>query len=195
MKTISANCPSCGAPLEDLTVGTVECVHCGRAIRFSRSGTLEVESASPHPSGPPTLGERLWERVRPYSRTGVTGLAILLAAGAGLIIRTFFAFTEGSRYGDESIMSAILLGIAGLLLRGTGRTASAVLVPAVGGVLLVAKPLIYPMWSVYGGERSLFSLNSETHLNFFVPGGMLLVLALVIALTLRPRTSEQAAVR
>lgn len=30
MKTISANCPSCGAPLEDLAVGVVECEHCGR---------------------------------------------------------------------------------------------------------------------------------------------------------------------
>ena len=116
-------------------------------------------------------------------------MALACVLLAGQLIRTFFAYTDRSRYGDEAILSAVLLGVSAVLLLATGHKIVAIVVAAIGGGFLVAKPVYYPMWSDFE-ERRVFSLNSETHLNFLVPGCLLLGLALLFVLTVRPKPDD-----
>jgi hypothetical protein len=59
---------------------------------------------------------------------------------------------------------------------------------ALTGALLVSKPYAAPCVYDWMGERSVFSLNSETHYYFFVPGILALVLTALLALGTRGRS-------
>ena len=116
-------------------------------------------------------------------------LAVLAAASAAGLVHTFFAYTERSRYGDEAIASAILAGVSSVLFAVAGRKLLAVAVAILFGGALVAKPLLFPMISFHTEE--VYRLTSETHLNFLVPGGLLLALAVILILTLRAGTASR----
>ena len=186
MRPTSINCPSCSAPISHLRAEILTCGHCGRTVKMPSSPRERGRAKGPPPASP-SLGAILWRRTRPYSRAGVMLLAVACALLAGQLVRSFFTFTERSRYGDEAILAGVLLGVSSLLVLATGRKGMAILAATIGGGLLIAKPLYYPMWSVYGENGRLFRLASETHLNFLVPGCLLLGLALLLVLTLRPR--------
>jgi len=83
------------------------------------------------------------------------------------------------------------MGVAALLLAATGRKASGISVSLLGGLVLMSKPFLYPMWSDFMGERRPYRLNSETHLNFLIPGILVFLLGLILTLTLRRRTQIQ----
>ncbi len=116
-------------------------------------------------------------------------LAVIAASAAAVVVHTFFAYTERSRYGDEAIAAAILAGVSSVLFAVAGRKLLGIAVAILFGGALVAKPLLFPMISFHTEE--VYRLTSETHLNFLVPGGLLLAAAVVLILTLRVGTASR----
>ena len=191
MKATSLSCPSCGAPVEDLHRKTNLCEHCGRSFVISGRDKPGRRKRSERPPTAPTVGTLVWQRLRPHTRLLFQLLAVLLTLGAASQILTFFTFSKGRGFADKSILSAILIGVSALLLASTGRKVSGMLLSILGGLVLMSKPFLFPIWSDFMGERRLFRLNTETHLNFLIPGILLFALGLLLSLTLHRRTEAQ----
>ena len=191
MKATSLSCPSCGAPVEELHQETILCEHCGRSFVFSRAQEQVERRRSEEPPAPPTVGSLLWQRLRPHVRLLLQLLAVLLTLGAVSQIVSFYTDSEGRGFGDASILSSSLMGVAALLLAITGRKLPAMMVSLLGGLVLMSKPFLYPMWSDFMGERRPFGLNTETHFNFLIPGILLFVLGLLLSLTVRRRIQAE----
>lgn len=171
-------CPLCGASVRRFGVEIQACEQCGGTIRL------------PPWDGSGRLGGLLWRRLRPHRRSIVIGLAIMAAAVAAGFIYTFFSHTDGSGYGDQAAAAAILAAVSTILLALVGRRLLAIAVAILGGAALIAKPLLFPMMTSSDSAVPL-GLTSETHLDFLVPGGLLLVLAVIVVLTLQVGRSSR----
>ncbi len=114
------------------------------------------------------------------------------AAGGVCLITTvytaldFFTATSGRMFGLGPMHFAIMLGFAVLLLH-VGRYPWMGVVAAIGGgIVLMAKPLVFPIRH----ERGPFTLTSETHLYYVVPALLAGFVALALALGPRPEPRE-----
>lgn len=165
-------CHVCGAPLGHAPVGASQCAYCGSAV------LVPQHPAEPQPPLPTLPPSPFWRRLKAVS-------APLLGAGAGFLAVHFFdLFRHNIGSAEQTVGAAVLIGVISIGLALGGRKLAAATASAWAGGFLVAKPLLRP---VYWEEGDFFSLDSETHLNFLVPGGALLVLASLFALALGRR--------
>lgn len=177
MQVSPLRCSSCGAVVDEAAVRRGACDRCGR-----RSPWHAYLGAS-------GLAGRL---LGGYRRTVLVALAGAGLLWAGWLINTFFPYTEGSRYGDEALGAALLIGFAALLLMLARAALPAIAAALAGGVALIAKPLLHPMSTAAGNDGRPFSLTSETHLNFLVPGVVLVGLAALLTLVAARRAAGTA---
>lgn len=188
-------CPNCHAPVEVPGWGGVRCPYCGTAIERQHPIGRGGGGGGARPPEPPTLGGAALAAARRRARlvAGVAG-ALLLLGGVGLWCNFFFA-----RYGvlgEQAIAAAVLFGAAALCATRVRRWLG-LAIAVLGGAGIGLKPLVAPQW--YGAFGSLpagpFSLTSETHLYFLLPGAGLLGIAVVLFLRLPAGGKQQGAHR
>ncbi len=111
-------------------------------------------------------------------------LIVLGALSLGLsavLLQMFYTFTARSAFGDEAILSGLALGACGIFWSLAGWRLRGIAILLLGGLLLIGKPFLYPMISDPETGRT-FALDSETHLNFLLPGAVLAAFALLLAI-------------
>jgi hypothetical protein len=189
-------CPRCAAPVEAAEVGLSRCKFCGNEVDLGSDAVLrhydsalrevpgEVPGAPPATPGPPLHARRspLAASAEPTSplRGRLKVLAgPLLALTAGFVgAQSVFVFARNGR--DPSVIfTSVLAGALALSLLASARRAAAAAVTGFAGLLFAAKPFARPIYMKDGG---LFGPTSETHLYYLIPGGILLMIAAIIAL-------------
>jgi hypothetical protein len=120
-----------------------------------------------------------------------------LLVGAALVVLAWFDVIASwaHPYGKPPAMgleAGVVCGLGGLigaaLIGFFGQHRKLALgALAATGLLLVRKPFAAPVISDWMGERHAYSMNSETHYYFLVPGILALVLTALLALATRAR--------
>lgn len=197
------HCPRCGAPIEDVKGALVTCKFCGSKVDLGAealarhyqvpvtrlpqvSPQIRVSDSQAQAHAAPPVVQRapappspFWGRLKV-----VSGPLLGIAAGwAG--VQSLFAFLGNGH--PHAIPTAILMGLPVILGAVSGRKFPAVIAAGWSGLLLPAKPFMRP---VFMKDGDFFGPTSETHLNYIVPGVMLLAAATIIAMTIRSGGGE-----
>lgn len=83
----------------------------------------------------------------------------------------------------EVILSATLLGFAGMILLWSKLPVPSILLALLGGIAIMLKPIIRPLLSESfsrNGPMTPYSLTSETHLYFLLSGAALAFLGILL---------------
>lgn len=102
-----------------------------------------------------------------------------LALGAGLSQSVLCLLKNGS---PNPIVTAVLVGVFGLLALAAKQKIPSAALMSTSGLLLVLKPFARPV--VYE-DGHVFGVTSETHLNYIIPGVILIVIAALIAMSIK----------
>lgn len=205
------SCPRCSAPLEPGATGRVVCKFCGSDVDVTALDGLRhyLPKAPPaDQAAPPMTPEDLPERSAPRSEPEphhhahghahghapghahhhvspfrrrlslVSGPLLAIAAGY-LSLQALFAFFRNGN-SQNAILISIGMGVVVIALAVSGRTIQAAAAAALCGALFTAKPFVHP---VVAKDGYVFGVTSETHLNYIVPGVLLLIAAAIIAMT------------
>lgn len=195
------HCPRCGAPISQDAASKLaprtNCNFCGATIDMGGDAwarlyqqelsrppkpadarpPLPHEGAPPAPASPPSP---FWQRLAWVLRP-VCGLLL----GFGLF-QCIMALLKNSS--PHPIPTAVLVGIAALVLQAIGLKIPALILIFLSGLLLFLKPFVNPViWS----DGHVFGITSETHLNYLVPASILMVIALLILLSLRKSEGQK----
>jgi hypothetical protein len=172
-------CPNCGAPLDlaRLHQGMVKCGYCGNAVALRSIPQLAADPALARKveeeALPPTLFDKLLGRN--------FALFAGLAAGFALVF-AWFVFRRQPH--DDEIPACLFAAVGAVCALGWKRRLyAAALALGVGG-LVAAKPFLRPI--VDSDLGYAYSPTSETALYFVVPGALLIGLAVVVVLRIRP---------
>lgn len=164
-------CPACGARFGGRDSGPAVCEFCGSAL-------VPVET---------TVGAVCFSWAARF-RTLIRCVLAIGSFGLGMyFLKGRYWSTWGSPSTEMIAWPAILIGIAVLLLSAGRFKPVAIGISALTGVALILKPVLLPLRSEWMGQVFAFSYTSETHLNFVVPGVLFVVLAVIIAATLKVR--------
>lgn len=189
-------CPRCGAPLShDISAKAgprTTCNFCGAAIdlggdTWAKAYQRELvrpkqpdanAGSAPAPQAPPAFGP---SPPSPFFQR----LAWVLRAVFGLIlgfglVQALLAFKNNGL--SHPIPIAAGIGASALILQAIGFRIGAVALMFVGALLLLLKPFVNPVvWS----DGHIFGITSQTHLNYLVPAGILIVIASIVALAIQ----------
>ena len=172
-------CPSCGASIdaeEDNPIA--RCVYCGNKILLS---PLPPSPSPAYQSGSRTISAE----PSPALHRLRTVLLLLAAAGTGFGVPiVFHAFRLPH---IETLPIVFLVGVSAILTAVLGNRLVAALFSAYAGALFFLKPWAFP---IPAGDGRFFSPDSETAYYYIVPGLLLAVLSVVLAITVR-RTDLQ----
>jgi hypothetical protein len=169
MSLTDLRCPSCSAPLPVPEGRSATCDYCHVTSVLDASGVARIEDAGGAQEG------------SPFGRRFLGLLRILVWAAYGFVaVAIPVAYARGES-GELVIGYAIALGLGTLVALAERQKLLGTVVCALGGGLLLVKPWAQPL--ILSGKP--FSPTSETACYFSVPGGFLLLLALLIGLSLR----------
>ncbi|MGE0708288.1 MAG: hypothetical protein AB7N76_18540 [Planctomycetota bacterium] len=160
-------CPSCGAPLEGGEADRATCAYCGAALTLGACPRASDPEAGPAGD----YGERL-----------AGAFLVLLALALGWVAVDLPVLCARGGGGELAVGYALVLGLSLLCLAATRRKLVGVLLALAGGLLLVSKPWAFP---IIDHDGHAFSPTSETACYFLVPGGLLLALTGLVAISLR----------
>ncbi len=168
-------CPSCGASIDAVEDGPIaRCVYCGNSILLS--------PLSPPPSPPVYQGRGFAVPAEPSPALQRLKAVLLLLAAAGIGFGVPMVFHAFRLPHIETLPLVFLVGISALLAGTLGNRLVAALFSAYAGVLFVLKPWVFP---IPAGEGRFFSPDSETAYYYIVPGLLLAVLSVVLAISSR----------
>lgn len=154
----------------------MRCTFCQVDISLLGSPQSAAQGSANRPP-PPTKGALLRRKVLLPLCTGLFGVLALPTA--------LFLVRNDST--NEAVVIAIAASILSFLLYSTKRRFLACFLAFVVGAILVLKPIVHPV--TYAG--GVFSLNSETHYYFLIPGACLLaVFGWLFVETLAQRESK-----
>ncbi|HBP18995.1 MAG TPA: hypothetical protein DEA08_14565, partial [Planctomycetes bacterium] len=174
------SCPSCAAPLEasEAREGRITCGYCESDV------VVDVLTATGTLASPP---RRSVDRfASSYGSRVVVLLLIALVLGYGAaLVRVGFLVPRGCSTRDGAlglIVSAALVAVGALFTLGVGQKVVALIVLGSSGLSLALKPFVFP---VVKQEGTLADLGRDQPLAYFLCGGVLLALGILIARTLR----------
>ena len=149
-------------------------------IQFS----LERENAE--------LARNQYQLPRAQIRRLLGGAAIVVVAWFDVIASWAHPDGEPPQFGIEAGVLCAIGGLIGAALIGFFGPHRKLALGALGatGLLLVRKPYAAPVISDWMGERHAFSMSSETHFYFLIPG--ILALALTVILTFATRATKKS---
>jgi hypothetical protein len=197
-------CPQCGAPLEtpDGALST-RCKFCHVEVKLADpiahhyGNRVDLRVASTPPA--PVYAHVPATPLLPASVKRVLGKAlfVLCALAAGLLVMPTISLLARDGGGiDMAVVVAVLGSLIGFALFFSRRVILGAALPLLLGFALVAKPFVKPV--MYEGRA--FSLTSETHLFFLVPGflvlgvfGTLLLIGLVVTKERKGKEDEDSA--
>lgn len=169
------HCPRCGAPIEDIEGASVTCKFCGSRVSLDQAPPARPADARP---AQPVVRQEppspFWGRFRVVS--GV----VFSAIGGWAVVQSAYAFFRNGS--PQGLSTALLAGLAVIGAAALGRKVPALVMALWSGALLAAKPFIRP---VFMKDGDFFSSTSETHLNYLVPGVLLLVTAALLVMSMQ----------
>ena len=166
MKTGPVKCPNCGALNSQTRFRYVLCHMCDHTIDLKAF----APKTRPRPSRTSVFLAAMGERIRILT----VSVSVMGTLTALVMIGLFFTVEEATVDANAPATAATLVGLSSLLLVAVGRKTEAVLVAACCGGILMAKPLVFPMWAIQNGARYPVALTSPAHMSFLVPGGALI---------------------
>lgn len=129
---------------------------------------------------PPAVVERAPAPPSPFwGRLKVVASPLLGVAAGWAAVQAVYAFLGNAS--PHAIPTALAMGVPVILGLIAGHKIPAAIGAAWSGILLTVKPFGRP---VFMKDGDFFSLTSETHLNYFVPGILLLVTGTLIGLSI-----------
>jgi len=131
----------------------------------------------------PSLRDPTPEQLR--RRTAVGAIAAL--GGLAAVVVAVLDRRGGEL--ELALLGSVLVAAAGLAWLAAKRPWLAVWSGGLAGLVLLLKPFVWPVQHgrFSGVEMRAFSLTSETHLYYLLPGGALLLLAVIVGIGLPRR--------
>lgn len=130
------------------------------------------------------LRKQVERRISVRAGSWVLRIGGLLAGIGGLLVADKFLFMRQTSgfYLEEVIIVAVMFASLAVAWARAGWCLPAVFVTGWAGLALVLKPVLWPLVSRWGhGPFRPYSLTSETHLYFLLPGiGLLVVLGILL---------------
>jgi hypothetical protein len=184
-------CPRCGNTLDPLSSDlSTRCTRCHTEVKLDdpiarHYAPSPILAPNPRPAprpvtpAPPAPPSPFWGRLR-------KALLPLCGAASGALLAQnahIFRLQRGSA--APALHLAVLTGIVAITLLATRRKILSAALAFAAGLLLATKPILRPLFY----EDHAFSLTSETHLYFLLPGGALLVFGGLVLMSL-PRKEQ-----
>lgn len=167
------NCPSCRAPVSG-SGERIECPYCGRELYAS-----QFPKSIPPRSAQPAFVTKP-HRIRygiPIAVVSVLPVLLSYATEEGLV--PVIGLEGGPIAAVGTAIGAAICWI------WAGSRIPAISLMLISGLILIFKPIVSPIIRRdYTGEMKAFSLNSETHFYFLVPGVLLTLIGLVFSVIL-----------
>lgn len=176
----SLSCPSCAAPLDgsEAREGRITCGYCECDV------VVDVLTAKGTLASPPRRSvDRFADGYA--SRVFVLLLLALTFSYGAALVRVGFLVPRGCSTRDGAlalIATAALVAAGALLTVGIGQKVVGLFVLGASGLAFALKPLVVP---VVEQEGTLAGLGRDQPLAYFLCGGVLLVLAVLVGRTLR----------
>jgi hypothetical protein len=189
------HCPRCGAPIESAAGAlSTRCKFCHAEVKLAdpialhygvaRPVALARPPVVPPPAhaAPPAEPSPFWARMRKLL------LPLCAAAAGALVAQGAFIFRNDGDYAvNHPIPHALATGLVAILLLVTGRKILSSVLAIVAGAMLALKPFVLPVMVEDGRP---FSTTSETHLNYLVPGVLLLGFAGLVLMSLPAKLAD-----
>lgn len=167
------NCPSCGAPVSSSSE-KIDCSYCGRELHAS-----QFPKSIPPRSAQPAFVTKP-HRIRYGIPIAVLALLPVLASYTTEHGAVPVTDLEGGSV--AAVGTAIGAAICWIW---AGRRIPAVCLMLISGLTLIFKPIVSPIiYKDYTDKMVAYSLNSETHFYFLVPGAILTLLGLIFSVIL-----------
>lgn len=171
-------CPACGARVPEAPHGPTLCPSCDNPL-------IPVGPPTPAPGSLPHA-----ESV-PLGRGTRTLFAVIgagLSLAGGAMVSFFYGLSRGVVFAAEAWLAFFLLALGTLAFRLGRFPLVGAAVALASGVALLLKPIFRPMWEETAGRLHIYSATDATHVNFYLPGILLVALSAVLVWRMR-RTS------
>jgi len=150
--------------------GATQCGSCGNPLLVG----------GPRTPAPGTLGRSAPEPLGLLPRTLFVFIGTGLAFAGGTLVSFFYGLSRGVVYGAEGWLSCLLISLAAVSFRMSRLSLIASFLALGGGISLILKPLVRPMWEEIGGRVTIYPTMAPSHLHFYAPGILLVLLGVWI---------------